>query len=163
VLLTVLTYVAIYVRSDMPWADAAHRCLKTAGIQSLAVVAYCSIFGLVGLLTKRSLVIGVLYTVVVEGLLANLPLSLRMGTVIYYSRIMAYRVLDFAVTWPNGEKSDVAGDVWLLDVANDAHLAEHPRLWSCVLVLSITSVVCTGIAAALCTQREFHVKTPEKD
>jgi ABC-2 type transport system permease protein len=162
-LLTILTYVAIYARIDIPWADVAHRCLKTAAIQSLAVVTYCSIFGLVGLLTKRSLVIGVLYTVIVEGLLANLPLSVRMGTVIYYSRIMAYRLLSFAVTWPNGEKSDVAADMWLLDVVKDPQLAEHPRLWSCVLILSTVSVVCTGAAAALCSQREFHVKTPEKD
>ncbi|HEX4414893.1 MAG TPA: ABC transporter permease, partial [Lacipirellulaceae bacterium] len=162
-LLTVLTYVAIYARSNVPWADVAHRCFKTAAIQSLAVVTYCSIFGLVGLLAKRSLVIGVLYTVIVEGLLANLPLSVRMGTVIYYTRIMAFRTLDFAATWPNGDKTDVAADVWMLDVVNDPQLAEHPRLWSCVLVLSIASVVCTGVAAVLCTQREFHVKTPEKD
>jgi ABC-2 type transport system permease protein len=163
VLLTVLTYLAIYVRSDVPTADVAARCLKTAGIQSLAVIAYCSIFGLLGLLTKRSLIVGVLYAVVVEGLLANLPLSLRMGTVIYYTRIMAYRTLNFAVTWPNGDKNDVAADARFLDVIKDPQLAEHPRLISCVLILSIISVACTAVAAALCSRREFHVKTPEND
>lgn len=163
VLLSVLTYFAIYLRSDVALADVAARCSKTAAIQSLAVVAYCSIFGLVGLLTKRSLIVGVLYTVVVEGLLANLPLSVRMGTVIYYTRIMAYRTLDFAVTWPNGEKNDVAAEAWFLDVVKDPHLVEHSRLLSCVLILSVVSVVCTVIAAGLCSQREFHVKTPEKD
>jgi hypothetical protein len=105
----------------------------------------------------------VLYTVVVEGLLANLPLSVRMGTVIYYTRIMAYRTLDFAVTWPNGEKNDVAAETWFLDIVKDPKLTEHPRLMSCVLILSVISVVCTAAAAMLCSQREFHVKTPEKD
>jgi ABC-2 type transport system permease protein len=162
-LLTVLTYVAIYIRSDVPLADVASRCLKTAAIQSLAVVTYCSIFGLLGLLTKRSLIVGVLYTVVVEGLLANLPLSLRMGTVIYYTRIMAYRTLEFVVTWPNGDKNDVAAEAWFLDIIKDPQLTEHPRLLSCVWILTIISVVCTVVAAALCSQREFHVKTPEND
>ncbi len=163
VLLTVLTYAAIYIRSDVPVADVAARCFKTAAIQSLAVVTYCSIFGLLGLLTKRSLIVGILYTVVVEGLFANLPLSVRMSTVIYYTRIMAYRTLSFGVTWPNGDQNDVAAEAWFLDVASDPQLKEHPRLLSCVLVLSVISVVCTVIAAALCSQREFHVKTPEKD
>jgi hypothetical protein len=108
-------------------------------------------------------VVGVLYTVVVEGLLANLPLSLRMGTVIYYTRIMAYRTLDFAVTWPNGDKTDVAAEAWFLDVIKDPQLKEHPQLLSCILILSAISVVCMAIAAGLCSQREFHVKTPEKD
>jgi ABC-2 type transport system permease protein len=163
VLLTMLTYLAIYIRSDVPLADVVTRCWRTAAIQSLAVVTYCSIFGLVGLLTKRSLIVGVLYTVVIEGLLANLPLSVRMGTVIYYARIMAYRTLDFAVTWPNGEKNDVAAEAWLLDIVKDPQLAEHSRLLSCVLILIVVSAVCTIVAAAMCSQREFHVKTPEKD
>ena len=76
--------------------------MKTAAIHSLAVIAYASIFGLVGVLTRPSLVVGVVYTVLIEGVLANLPLSLRMGTVVYYSRIIAYRAMDFVVRTPSG-------------------------------------------------------------
>ena len=53
------------------------RCLKAAAILSLAAIAYCSMFGAMSLVTKRTLVVGILYTAIVEGLLANLPLSLR--------------------------------------------------------------------------------------
>jgi ABC-2 type transport system permease protein len=163
VVLTLLTYVAIYFRTDLDFNYVAGRFVKTTAIHSLAVIAYASIFGLVGVLTRPSLVVGVVYTVLIEGVLANLPLSLRMGTVIYYSRIIAYRVLDFVVHMPNGGEDDVAATLWFLDISRDPKLAEHPQLWTCVLILVVASIVCTAAAASLCSQREFHVKTPEKD
>ncbi|HEX3600335.1 MAG TPA: ABC transporter permease [Lacipirellulaceae bacterium] len=163
ILLTVLTFCAIYVRGDIAMADVVSRCVKTASIHSLAVVTYSSIFGLLALITKRSLVVGIVYTVAVEGVLANLPFSVRMATVVYYSRIMAYRSLDFVVSWPRGRKNDVAAEAWFLDVVKDPTLTEHPQLSTCIWFLIIVSLVCTAIAASLCTQREFHVKTPEKD
>jgi ABC-2 type transport system permease protein len=163
VVLTLLTYLAIYFRSDMDFSYIANRFVKTAAIHSLAVISYASIFGLVGVLTRPSLVVGVVYTVLIEGVLANLPLSLRMGTVVYYSRIIAYRGLDFVVQWPHGTENDVAATAWFFDTAKDPQLTEHPQLWTCVLILSFASIVSTTIAASLCSQREFHVKTPEKD
>lgn len=163
VVLTVLTYVAIYASSNVPFAEASHRGVKAAEIHSLAVIAYASIFGLLGLITKRSLVVGMVYTVVVEGLLANLPLSVRMGTVIYYSRVIAYRTLDFNVTWPRGDDEDVASVFWYIDLTQQPPLAEHPQLTTCIWVLVAVSIIGTAAAAWLCSQREFHVKTPEKD
>jgi ABC-2 type transport system permease protein len=161
--LTVLTYVAVYANSGISLTDVLNRCFRGIEIHSLAVMAYCSLFGLISLLTKRSLVVGVLYIAVIEGLLANLPLSLRMGTVIYYSRLIAYRTLDFMVVWPRGREDDVAAAAWSLDTKADPKLLEHPQLTTCVLVLVMTSLVCTLLGAVLCAQREFHVKTPEKD
>ncbi len=161
--LVALTHSVIYARSDVPFADALHRGVKTAEIHSLAVVAYASIFGLLGLLIKRSLIVGMIYTVVIEGLLANLPLSLRMGTVIYYSRIIAYRTLDFVVHWPRGNENDVAATLWSIDPAQKPSLADHPQLATCIWVLVGISVIGTAVAAWLCSQSEFHVKTPEKD
>ena len=57
----------------------------------------------------------------------------------------------------------MAATVWFLDTSKDPKLAEHPQLWTCVLILVVASIVCTAVAASLCSQREFHVKTPEKD
>lgn len=163
VVLAVLTYVAIYARSSVPLAEAFHRGVKAAEIHSLAVIAYASIFGLLGLLIRRSLIVGMIYTAVIEGLLANLPLSVRMGTVIYYSRIIAYRTLDFNVTWPRGSEDDVAATTWFIDLTQPSPLAEHPQLSTCIWVLVGVSIIGTAAAAWLCSQREFHVKTPEKD
>lgn len=161
--LVALTHSVIYVRSDVPLADALHRGVTAAEIHSLAVVAYASIFGLLGLLIKRSLIVGMIYTVVIEGLLANLPLSLRMGTVIYYSRIIAYRTLDFVVHWPRSGDHDVAATLWSIDPAQRPSLIDHPQLATCIWVLVGISVIGTAVAAWLCSQSEFHVKTPEKD
>jgi ABC-2 type transport system permease protein len=141
----------------------ASRCLRACAILSLAVIAYCSLFGLMSLLTKRILLVGVLYTAIVEGFLASFPLSLRMATIIYYTRLIAYRTLDFVVSWPRGRQHDVAASAWLLDTDADASLAEHPQLSTCVSVLIFVSILCVAVAGWLCSQREFHVKTPEKE
>jgi len=163
IVLTVFTYLAIYLQSGATLGDASHRCLRACEIHSLAVVTYCSLFGLMSLLTKRTLVIGILYTAIVEGVLANLPLSLRMATVIYYTRLIAYRTLDFVVTRPQGRTNDIAATLWLFDTKHDPGLALHPQVSTCIWVLVIASLAFTILAAWLCSQREFHVKTPEKD
>jgi ABC-2 type transport system permease protein len=163
VVLTLLTFLAIYWKSGVDFGDIWLRCLRVCGIHSLAVVVYCSLFGLIGLLTKRTLIVGVLYTAIIEGVLANLPLSLRMVTVIYYARLIAYRTMDFVVTWPGGRSDDVAASAWSFDTRADPGLAEHPQLKTCVFVLLIAALAFTIIAAWLCSGREFHVKTPEKE
>jgi ABC-2 type transport system permease protein len=163
VIVTVLTYAAIYVGAGVEGVNVPLRCLKAASIHSLAVVAYCSLFGLLSLLTKRILVVGILYTAIVEGLLANLPFGIRLATVIYYARVIAYRTLEFAVHWPHGGPEDIAGVAWQLYPQSDPGLREHPQLSTCIAVLLASSLVSTILAAWLCTGREFHVKTPEKD
>jgi ABC-2 type transport system permease protein len=162
IILTVLTYAAIYAGSGADWSSVSLRCAKATAILSLAAMAYCSIFGAISLLTKRTLIVGILYTAFVEGVLASLPLSVRLVTVVYYVRLIAYRSLDFVVTWWNGEHEDVAAVLWFLNIKDDPKLAEHPQLSTCVLILLCTSLVCTAVAGWLCSQQEFHVKTPEK-
>jgi ABC-2 type transport system permease protein len=161
VLLTAVTYAAIYVANEQATSAALVRFAKAAAIHSLAVVAYCCIFGLISLLTKRILVAGILYIAIVEGLFANLAFGIRLITVIYYARLIAYRVMPFVVPTPMGT-SDFAAEAWQLDVQNDPKLLEHPQLGTCIMVLVATSVASTLLAAWLCSRREFHVKTPEK-
>ena len=163
VILTCLTFAAIYISADLAVDDVMSRCLITAATHSLAMIAYCSLFGLISLLTKRTLVVGVLYTVAVEGLLANLPFGIRLVAVIYYSRLIAYRTMNFVVSGPHGRPINVAAEAWQLDVHSDPKLLDHPQLGTCVAVLLLGSVICTATAAWLCARREFHVKTPEKD
>ena len=163
VVFTALTYAAIFLGGDAQMEDIPLRFLKTASIHSLAVIAYCSLFGLMSLITKRVLVVGIIYMVVVEGVLANLPFGIRLVTVIYYSRMIAYRSMEFIITNPSGQPQNMAADAWQLDLRRDPDLLEHPELSTCLLVLLVGSLVCTILAALLCTQREFHVKTPEKD
>lgn len=159
---TLLTYVAIYFGTQTPLEEVAIRSCKTASIHVLAVITYCSVFGLISLLTKRVLIVGILYTAIVEGLLANLPFSIRWITVIYYARIIAYRTMSLEVPRSRGGSEDIAAEAWQLHAASDPGLTEHPQLATCIAVLLFTSLVCTAIGGWLCMQREFHVKTPEQ-
>ncbi|HEX4793756.1 MAG TPA: ABC transporter permease [Humisphaera sp.] len=161
-LFTSLTFVAIYFHAASAPVDVMHRCLITASIHALAVSAYCCLFGMISILTKRTLIVGILYIAIFEGLLANLPLSIRSLTVIFYARMIAYRTLSFAVPFP-GRTIDFAAEGWQLDVANDPQLLEYPQRMTCILILLAGSLAFTIIAAILCSQKEFHVKTPEKN
>jgi hypothetical protein len=71
--------------------------------------------------------------------------------------------MTFQVPRFNGGSEDIAAEAWQFHVASDPALTEHPQLATCIAVLVIASLVCTAIAGWLCTQREFHVKTPEKE
>src|SRR5262245_65606726 len=70
---TALTYVAIYIGGTSGFADVSRRCLTAIGVHGLSVAAYCCLFGLIGLYTRRALVAGNLYAGVLEGPLANRP------------------------------------------------------------------------------------------
>ncbi len=164
VMLTLLTYVAIYAGAGTSFREVAPRVLRAAAIHSLAVVTYCCLFGLISLLTKRTLVVGILYVALFEGLLANLPFSIRLATVVYYTRLIAYRTLTFLVPLPIDPSrfNDLAAEVWQFDVKTDPGLVDHPQLHTCLIVLLAACAISTLLAAILFSQREFHVKTPEK-
>lgn len=162
VFFTGLTYCAVYLGTDKPLGEMTTRWLEAGAIHSLAIVAYCSLFALMGLLTRRVLVAGILYIAVVEGLLANLPFSIRLLTVIYYARLIAYRTMTFRVQRPFGTQ-DMAAKVWQFGTTSDPRLIDHPDLSAAIATLIIASLICTALGAWLCSQREFHVKSPEKD
>jgi ABC-2 type transport system permease protein len=141
----------------------AGRCLVTIGIHTLAVVAYCSLFGFLSIITRRTLVIGILYIAVVEGILANMPFGIRLGTVIYYTRLIAFRTMDFLIVHRSGHTNNMASEAWQFDLRKDPLLLEHPEYATCLQVLVIASVAFAVLAAWQCSRREFHVKTPEKE
>jgi ABC-2 type transport system permease protein len=161
ILFTSLTFVAIYFGDHRVTESVVSRCLTVCFIHSLAVIAYCCLFGLISLFTTRTLIVGILYAAIFEGLLANLPLSVRLITVIYYTRIIAYRMLTFIAPMNMGNQ-DIAANAWQLDLQNDPHLLEHPQVSTCVTVLLASSLFMILLGAFLVSRREFHVKTPEK-
>jgi ABC-2 type transport system permease protein len=158
---TTVAYLAIHFRSSSSDSDVLYRCVVTVAIQALSVICYCSLFGLMSLLTQRTLIIGIVYTVVVEGMLANLPFGIRLFTIIYYARVIAYRTMSFIVPVPGRSDQDFAADAWQFDLRTDPHLLEHPSITTCIAVLGLTFFTCAVLAAWLCSRREFHLKTPE--
>lgn len=159
-LFTVLTYASIFLGGTTPFGEVVSRCLTAIAVHNLSVIAYCCLFGLIGLYTKRAIVAGILYTAVIEGLLANLPFGLRFITVIYYARITAYRSMDFVIS-DRGLPVNIAASAWQIDLKEDPGLLKHPQILTCVIVLLCASLICTVIGCVFCARREFHVKTPD--
>lgn len=157
---TAFTYGVIYLHVGANVPNIPGRVINAAAIHSLAVVAYCSVFGLLSLLVKRSLTIGIVYIVIVEGFLANFPFGMRLLTVIYYTRLIAYRALPFVDT-SRRETIDLSAKVWQLNVSQDPGLLEHPAPLTSIFILLGASAACTIVAALIFSLREFHVKTPE--
>jgi len=114
-----------------------------AAILSLSLFAYTALFGGLSLLTRRSLVLGVLYIIVFEGVAANIDFMIRHITVMYYVRTLCVRWLGLPV-------SD-----WAIDPAT------APSVTTCLLTLIGTGSVVALLGAWLFSVREFRVKTPE--
>jgi len=143
-LFTGVTYAAVYWGTpELEGGTIALRILKTCCLLALALVAYCSFFGCLSLVTQRTLVAGVSYIIIFEGVLANIDFIVRRATVMYSFRVLAERwlPLDSRLT--------------RLD------LSVAPGTGQCVGTLLTASLVLTGIAALLFTTREFRLKTPE--
>jgi ABC-2 type transport system permease protein len=115
--------------------------LCATSILSLAV--YVPIFGVLGLVVRRSLIFGVVYTVVLEGLLANIDFVVRRATVMYWVRILWIRWLG------------VPGKPW--SIASDS----MPTASTALSVLLVAGAVLAVVGAWIFSEREFRVKTSD--
>jgi ABC-2 type transport system permease protein len=140
-----LAYLVIYAGDPNVNDILARRFPRTAAIMTLGLVTYCSLFGFLSLLTRRSLIAGMIYIGVFELLLANIPFMVRSLTVMYYMRTLFIQSLPISEAHRRG---------WRME------LADVPGTWTCVWVLLIASTVLTAAAAALFTTKEFRLKTP---
>ena len=104
---TTLTLTVVYWNTAEFWVEVLPmRALKIAALLALAQVAYCALFGLVSLVTRRTLIAGIVYIIAFEGLLANFETVARRLTAMYYFRVLSLRWLDL----PHAEP-------WAIDLA----------------------------------------------
>jgi ABC-2 type transport system permease protein len=142
---TTLTYVIIYWNTPELWGEVLPgRALQTAALMALAQVGYCSMFGVLGLMTRRALLAGLAYIVAFEGLLATFNSVVRTLTVMYYFRVLTVR-------WLNPPEVRA----WSLN------LDLVPSASQCVWTVAIASAVFVLLGAAMMQRREFRMKTPE--
>jgi ABC-2 type transport system permease protein len=146
-------YVAIYWGTPELWRDIlTTRAPRAIGILALAQVAYCALFGFLGLVTRRSLIAGLIYIIVIEGALANIDFVARALTAVFYVRILILRCLALSpVDVQRFERE------WSLD------LQTVPTTSRCVLTLVGFGVIVTLLAALRFARQEFHMKTPESN
>jgi ABC-2 type transport system permease protein len=146
---TTITFIVVWWGTEQLWGEIIPvRAAKTAGLLALVQLGYCSVFAALGLLTRRSLMVGLAYIVCLEGLMANIPFVLRQFTVMYYFRVLAIRWLAPA------DKS-----LWLNDWS--FKIDEIPYAGQCVQTLLIASAVLTLLGVTMIMGREFRMKTPE--
>ena len=136
------SYFAAFAGTGQLGHALAYKLPPSMGALALSAIAYTSVFGLVGLLLQRSLVVGICYIVIFEGVLASIPFNFRSYTVIYYFRVLCQRWLG------------VPADFWGLEPTN------IPDASRCIITLLAASAV-LGLLGAIYTQRkEFRMKTP---
>jgi ABC-2 type transport system permease protein len=133
-----VTYLAVFAGRGLP-----ARVVQVPALVVLAVLAYGALFGLISLFTQRSLVAGIVYIILFEGVLANFNFEVRRLTVVYYFRVLVERWLGLRFR------------EWSID------LAAAPSAVACVVTLVGASVVAAYLAARAFATREFRVKTPE--
>jgi ABC-2 type transport system permease protein len=143
-LFTAAALVVVYWGTDqLSASELARRAAILCGLLSLSLVTYTAMFGTLSLLLRKSLVLGVAYIVVFEGVLANIDFAVRHLTVMYYVRTLSIRWLD------------LSGTDWSIDPGTAPGVAE------CLVCLLGAAAVLALLGACVFSVREFRVKTPD--
>jgi ABC-2 type transport system permease protein len=149
----VAIYAAIYAGTAEFWSEIVPRAALAVGVTALAQVGYCALFGLLGLMTKRSLIAGIAFIVAVEGVLANLDFVGRKLTVVYYVRTLTLRWQDLP-----REQLERCREVWGMTDPE-----KLPSVNDCLLVLLGLGAAVSVLSAVKFARSEYHVKTPGGD
>ncbi|HLJ95113.1 MAG TPA: ABC transporter permease [Gemmataceae bacterium] len=148
---TFTLYLAIYWGTPQLWTEIVPgRAWKTVVILALAQLGYCSLFGCLGLLFRHTLIAGVAYIVLLEGVIANVAFVGRALTVVYYFRVLILRWL---------ELPDLMQRQWVR--AWQLDLATMPAAPKCVETVVVASLAVTIFSAWWFSRSEFALKTPE--
>jgi ABC-2 type transport system permease protein len=143
-LFTAAALVAVYWGTGVLAPSALwQRAGILAAILSLSLFTYTALFGGLSLLTRRSMVLGVAYIIVFEGVVANIDFMIRHVTVMYYVR-------NLCIHWLGLSVSD-----WAINPAT------APSVTTCLLTLIGAGLVLALLGAWLFSVSEFRVKTPE--
>lgn len=146
-------YLAIYAGTPGFGSEILPRMGAVVGIMILAQVGYCALFGLLGLVTRRSLVGGVAYIVAFEFVLANINFVGRSLTVVYYVRTLVLRWLEL----PQDLLRQCQGG-WGM-----AEMEKLPSASESVLTVVGFGLVVSVVSALWFARSEFRVKTPGSD
>jgi len=131
-----------------PWQS---RWLALIPVTGLLICANAGIFGLISVLLRPSLIIGVVYIALFEGFLANFPFVLRKFTSVHYFQCIVCNWIGEQYRFQDGRNAIE----WALvkEVL--------PETQECVITLLSIFLVSTLLAMYFFTVREFRMKTPE--
>jgi ABC-2 type transport system permease protein len=150
-LATIALYTSVYAGTPEFTRDVlTDRLPRVLAIMALAQVGYCAVFGFIGLAARRSLIVGLIFIVFIEGMLSNLDFILRAMTIVHYVRTLVLRWLALPEPTLRRMLRDWSMDMETLPTAEQA-----------VQRLVLTGLIGTALGAWWFTRREFRVKTPE--
>lgn len=117
---------------------------------ALGVLAYGSLFALLGLLTRRGLILGIVYGFVSELILANIPAVVRQLTLMHHLRSVALSRIDRATTVASAEDVGELLGFLGLEPAGRATLVLLGVAAACVLasLVAVSRIEFAGQAAA---------------
>lgn len=120
----------------------------------LLIAANAGLFGLLSVLLRPSLIIGVIYIALFEGFLANYPFILRKFTSVHYFQCIVCNWIGEQYYYYDGFRRAKALD-WA--IAREV----IPESQECVITLLSIFLVSTLAAVYVFTTREYRMKTPE--
>lgn len=136
-------------RGDPSGVSVATHLLPFLAAALLGVLGYGAVFALLGLLTRRGLIIGIVYGFVSELVLANIPAVVRQLTLMYHLRSVA---LSRVVAGADDEAREVLD---LLDLAPPGQAALTVLAVAAIAVaLSLVVVSRTELAGQSATEGE---------
>ncbi len=144
----VIAYLAAYLGSSQFLEVFPVQMFVTYIIMALAMMTYAAVFGCLSLLVQRSMIGGIVYIAVIEGVLGNQDFAVRKLSVLYYFRVLS-------MNWLNLDSRMV--QAWSIDTGT----APQPAI--CVLTLLIVIALAMYVGARVFSGREFYVKTPESN
>ncbi len=140
----IATLVAVYWGEErLVRPVLTERAPIIVALMALCLAAYVSVFGALGVWFRRTLIVGAIYIVILEGVIANINFVIREATIMYHIRVLAVRWLD------------VPGTDWSIDTST------APAASTSLIVLLALSVLFAALGALTFGLREFRVKTPE--
>ena len=123
----------------------------------LLIAANAGLFGLVSVLLRPALIIGVVYIAVFEIFLANYEFVLRKFTSVHYFQCLVCNWIGEQYLLPNSTFQSKTAILW--NIAQTKQVL--PETQECVITLLSIFLVSTLAAMYVFTIREFRMKTPE--
>lgn len=124
-------HVAFMLAGPTPAVGLSTHLLPFVAAGLLGVLGYGAIFAFAGLLTRRGLILGIVYGFISELILANIPAVVRELTLMHYLRSIALS----RVTLQPTEEQGVREALGLLELAPAGQAAVTVLLVACVATL----------------------------
>jgi len=120
----------------------------------LLIAVNGSVFAFLGILLRRSLIIGAIYIAVFEGFLANYPFVLRKLTSMHYFQCIIKNTIGepyLQLDPPRGPP------VFFWAIGREV----VPETQDCIITLLVVMLAATALGMYFFSTREFRMKTPE--